>query len=253
MNRNFVGGILSPETVAFIDLDNGILTFFSQSKKTPGARIKVRFALPDNKPSKIDLPLQVTTCRPNASTKGFICVGALVVPEENLAGIEDLLRSYGVRADLGQQGRRSVRLPISLRVMSRELPGFGAVTNDLSLHGVRLTCHGAVRQGTAVFLNMESDVASVQSLTAKARCIWSRELTQSKGQHLAGFEFFDLTPAQLDNLEKFHKSLAGRLKGDVMHRQIADGEISARPGDNESQAAPTRVGPLPPPPPPPPR
>lgn len=251
MKRNSVGGILSPESVSFIDLENGILTFLSASKKTPGARIKVRFALPDNKPSKIDLPLQITNCRPSGSGKSHICVATLLVPDERMDSIAELLYGYARRADLGQQGRRSVRLPVSLRVMSRELPGFGAVTNDISQHGVRLTCHGAVRQGLIVNLTIESDVASVQSMTARARCIWSREVTQSKGQYLAGFEFIELTATQADNLEKYHKSLAGRLKGDVMHRQIADGEIAARPGDNEAAPPPPTRGSSPPPPPPP--
>lgn len=244
-------GIFAPESVQFIDLQDAIITFLSRGKKTPGQAVKVRFPLPGNKPPKIDLPIRITAIRPAQGIKGFICVGFVAVPEEKLANLEEALRSYAPRPDLGISGRRSPRLPISLRVMARELPGFGAVTIDISNHGVRLNCHGAVKQGLVVTMVIESDVASVENMHLRGRIIWSRENTGGRG-HLAGLEFFDLNPTQADALERYNKSLAGRLRGDVMHRQIADGEIVVRPEDPDAVVAPPKSLNAPPPPPPPP-
>lgn len=243
-------GIFAPETVQFVDMKDAVVTFVTKGKKNPGQSLKVRFGMPNGpKPHRLDLTVKLTATRPANQGTGCVCVGIAVVPEHVLHDVEAALRSFAERANMGLAGRRSERLPISLRVMSRELPGFGAVTVDISLHGVRLNCHGPMKQGQTAYLMIESDVASVENMSLKARTVWSRENTSAKGC-LVGMEFFDLNPTQLDALERYHKSLAGRLKGDVMHRQIADGEMTVRPNDNV--AKPGSGGLLPPPPPPPP-
>lgn len=230
-----------------------LITFVSARPKKAGTSCKVRFSLPGSKTKKVDLGLRIVTSRPCQGSKGHICVGFAVISEDFLGELEDLLRSYGERPDLGSASRRSPRLPISLKTMGRELPGFSCVTVDISQHGVRLNCHGAVKQGLVVNLVFESDVASVDNMTARARVIWCRENKEVKG-YLAGLEFVDVSASQADALERYNKSLAGRLRGNVMHRQIADGEMVVRPDTSEDEAI-VQPGKLPqggPPPPPPP-
>ncbi|MBT9587410.1 PilZ domain-containing protein [bacterium] len=243
-------GFLGPEVMHFVDMREALITFWSKGKKTLGANIKVRFALPGTKAKSLDLTLRIVTSRPSgAAQKGYINVGIAHLPEEKLADIEELLRAYGTRPDLGTMGRRSQRLPNSLKVMGRELPGFVAVTVDISQHGVRINCQGILKVGLVVNLTLESDMASFENLQMRARTIWSWENKDGKG-YLAGLEFIDLTPAQQDNLEQYCKSLAGRLRGNVMHRQIADGALVARPEVKEYDvlpAAPSKGQPPPPP------
>lgn len=224
-----------------MDMREALVTFVSARPKKAGASCKVRFSLPGSKTKKVDLGLRIVTSRPCQGSKGHICVGFAVISEDFLTELEDLLRSYGERADLGASSRRSPRLPISLKTMGRELPGFSCVTVDISQHGVRLNCHGPLKQGQLVNLTFESDVASVDNMTARARAIWCRENKEVKG-YLVGLEFVDLNPTQADALERYCKSLAGRLRGNVMHRQIADGELVVRPDTSESEAI---VKPLP--------
>ena len=240
-----VFGIFSPETVHFVDMREALVTFLTKRQKKVGQTLKVRFGMKGLKPPRLDLTLRVTHSRPAQSGKGFICVGVAVVVEEKLPELEDMLRGHAERGDLGISGRRSQRLPVSLKVMARELPGFTAVTVDISMHGVRLNCHGAVRQGTMVHMTVESDVASVDNMSLRGRIIWARENTLGRGW-LAGIEFAELPAAQIDNLERYSKALAARLKGDVMHRQIADGEFTVR--SDEAEEAPSQST-LPPPPP----
>jgi hypothetical protein len=241
-----VFGIFSPEAVHFIDMREALLTFLAKRQKKVGQTLKVRFLMKGMKPPRLDLSMRITHSRPASSGKGFICVGVVIAPEEKLPDIEELLRAHAERGDLGISGRRSQRLPVSLKVMARELPGFTAVTVDISLHGLRLNCHGAVRQGTVVQMTLESDVASVDNMVLRGRIIWARENTLGRGW-LAGIEFTELPAHQMDNLERYCKTLAARLKGDVMHRQIADGEIVVRHQEGEE---PPKSPPLLPPPPP---
>jgi len=107
---------------------------------------------------------------------------------------------------------------------------------DISLHGVRLNCHGPLKQGQVLNLTLESDTGSVSNIVVRGRVAWCRENERSKG-HMVGVEFSDLSPENTELIERYHKSLAGRLRGNVMHRQIADGESVARPSDNQSNVS----------------
>lgn len=243
-------GFLGPEAVKFVDMREALVTFVCARAKKAGSASKIRFLLPGSKTKKVDLSLRIVACRPSTGAKGHICVGFAVMSEEFLGELEDLLRSYAERPDLGMAARRSARLPISLKTMGRELPGFSCVTVDISQHGVRLNCHGAMKQGQVVNLILESDVASVENMSVRGRVVWCRENREVKG-HLVGVEFVELTPAQADALERYNKSLAGRLRGNVMHRQIADGEMTVRPdgAEEESLLKPAPKLPSGPPPP----
>lgn len=243
-------GFLGPEVVKFVDMREALLTFVCARPKKAGTSSKVRIALPGYKAKKVDLNLRIVTSRPSTGAQGHICVGFVVMAEEYLEELEDLLRSYAERPNLGVAARRSARLPISLKTMGRELPGFSCVTVDISQHGVRLNCHGPMKQGQVVNLILESDVASVDNISVRGRVVWCRENREVKG-HLVGIEFVDLSPAQADALERYNKSLAGRLRGNVMHRQIADGEITVRPDAIEDESVfktPAQLPSAPPPP-----
>lgn len=244
-------GFFGPEVVKFVDMREALVTFVAARPKKAGTSCKVRFSLPGSKTKKVDLNLRIVTSRPSSGSQGHICVGFVVMSEEFLGELEDLLRSYGERPDLGMASRRSPRLPISLKTMGRELPGFSCVTIDISQHGVRLNCHGPMKQGQVVNLILESDVASVDNMGVRGRVVWCRENKEVKG-YLVGVEFVEVTPAQADALERYNKSLAGRLRGNVMHRQIADGEITVRPDGAEEESIvkpPTKLPSGPPPPP----
>lgn len=255
-NPETVFGFLGPEVVHFVEMREALIVFWSKGRKTAGATIKVRFSMPDTKAKKVDIAMRVVLSRPNGK-KGYITVGMAHLPEDKLRDMRDLLATYAERPAPDCTGRRSPRLPISLRVMGRDLPGFGAVTVDISQHGTRLNCHGLLKPGLVTLLGFESDNSSVENMQMKARCIWSEENKELKG-YLAGMEFIEMTPAQEDVIDRYCRSLAGRLKGDVMHRQIADGELTVRQVNEDAilPAGPSKGAPPPPglpkgPPPPP--
>ena len=204
------------------------ITILTTRPKKPDSGSKVRVPLHGYKRPRVDIPLRITSSRPSELPKGHLCVGTVVLEEEeHLKQLEDLLYSYAIRPDLGRSARRSQRLPIGLKAVGRELPGFSAVTIDISLHGVKLSCHGPVKQGQMLNLTLESDTGSVPDIPLKGRAVWSRENQQNKG-YSVGVEFTDLNPEQTDLLKRYHTSLAGRLKGNVMHRQVSDGQLVVR-------------------------
>ena len=223
-------GFFGPEVVQFIEMSGPRITFLSPRPKKLGVVIKVRLNLVGYKTNRVDIPLNLVSCQPSAGGKGHVCVGSIEMAEEHLNQLEDLLYSYGVRADQGEAARRSPRLTISLKTVSRDLPGYNCVTVDISRHGVRLNCHGDVHQGALVNLAMETDVAGVQNMNLCGRVVWCRENPGKGKGHQVGVDFVGLTSTQSETLEYYTKMVAGRNRGDVMHRQIADGELTAHDG-----------------------
>lgn len=243
-------GLFGPEGVQFFDMNGALLTFVTKGAKKAGSELKVRMPLVDYKVKHVDIPLKVVSCQPTGCAKSQYCVGSIDMSEEHLGQLEGLLYNCSPRPDLGEVARRSVRLPIGLKTISRDLPGFNCVTVDISRHGVSLTCHGAVLPGTFVTLAIETDMAGLQGINASGRVVRCRELNEGKGKskgNQLGIDFVGASQAQVDTLAYYTRALAGRLKGDIQTRQIADGEMTAR---HDSGAAPIGFPGAPPPPPP---
>lgn len=226
-------GLFAPETVAYIDLRSGILTFLSKKRRSLGGSTKVRLSVPGQpKPQNYDIPVSIISVRQVTAVSGFICVAHVLVDETRYPALEETLKRIPVRPDLGLAARRSARFSVSLRVMSRELPGFGAVTVDISNHGVRLATHGPVTEGNYMRLTIELDVGSMNPhLPIPGKAVWSRPDPRSKG-HFVGVEFCDIEPQVQDHLNRYMRSLSDRMGGDVMHRSISDGEVYIRGDEN---------------------
>ncbi len=240
-------GLFGPEVVQFFEMTGPLLTFYTGKVKKPDSEHKVRIALVGYKAKHVDIPVRIISCE--SWGKGHHCVGAVDMSAEHLRQLEDLFYNYTTRPDLGETARRSPRLPIGLKTISRELPGYNCVTVDISRHGLRLTCHGAVELGTKVILTLDTDLSALPSLNLSGRvvsCTESREgKTKNKVYHI-GVDFPGMPPAQSETLDYFNRILVGRAKGDIMQRQIADGEMTAGPTHGSGSLS---LGAPPPPPP----
>lgn len=241
-------GWFGPETGQFFHMDGPSLTYYGKSAKKVDSDLKIRLPLAGySKAKHVDIPLKISASQPMG--KGHLNTGHIDMTLQHLQQLENLLYNYTTRPDLGEAARRSPRIPIGLKVISRELPGYNCVTVDISRHGIRLTCHGAVELGTTVNLAIDSDIAGLGALQLTGRVVGCRETPDSKSKNKSyhlGVDFTGLTQAQQDNVDYFNRILAGRLKGDVMQRQIADGEMTAGPLPG---GAPLNLGAPPPPPP----
>ncbi|MCW5867654.1 MAG: PilZ domain-containing protein [Candidatus Eremiobacteraeota bacterium] len=240
-------GLFGPEVVHFFEMTGNSLAFVSAKAKKPETDLKVRFSLVGYKAKHVDIPLKILESQ--ALGKSHLSTGSIEMAPEHCKQLEELLYNYSTRPDLGEAARRSPRLPIGLKAISRELPGYNCVTTDISRHGVRLTCHGPVELGTKVQISLDTDLAALPNLTLNGRVVGCQETKDSrshnKSYHIS-MDFAGLPAAQVETLDYYNRTLAGRLKGDVMQRQIADGEMTAGP---PTGGAPLHLGAPPPPPP----
>ena len=95
-------GLFAPETVAYIDLRSGILTFLSKKKRPLGGNAKIRFCIPAQpKAQNYDIPVSVISVRQVTAVSGFICVGHVLVDETRYPTLEETLKRIPVRPDLG--------------------------------------------------------------------------------------------------------------------------------------------------------
>ncbi|MBI3928376.1 MAG: PilZ domain-containing protein [Armatimonadetes bacterium] len=70
--------------------------------------------------------------------------------------------------------REITRLDKVLMVMSPQLPGFKAVTYDITIAGVRLDCDGKLEPDTQIQLRMDFDDHRMQPLQMTGRTVWCR-------------------------------------------------------------------------------
>lgn len=236
-------GLFAPELAAFIDENEGRITFGSQKSKKVGSTVRVRFHLVNASAPRIDLQVQILHCRKGVPGPGFVVAGKLLVAVHELPGVVDLLKGHSRRADSSLSGRRSERLAAIVKVTSRDLPGFQAVTSDISPHGVRIHCQAEVKPGTVATVQLETDLASLGQLTLQARCVWCTPQPANRN-HACGFEFTALSEEAIDGLLAFCKFLSARQRGDIQQKQIMEGEINAAP----APPAPSRMTSAPPPP-----
>jgi hypothetical protein len=242
-------GLFGPEGVQFFEMNGPLVTFVTKAAKKPNSDLKVRMALVNYKVKHVDIPLKVVSCQPSGCGKSQYCVAKLDMAAEHLRQLEDLLYNCSPRPDLGEAARRSARLPIGLKTISRDLPGYNCVTVDISRHGIALTCHGHVLPGTVVTLAIETDMAGLQGINASGRVVRCRELNEGKGKskgNQLGIDFVGASQSQIETLDYYLRALAGRLNSDIQTRQIADGEMTAR----HEGGAPIGFPGAPPPPPP---
>lgn len=240
-------GLFGPEVVQFFEMTGSGLAFVSAKAKKPNSEHKVRFALVGYKTKHVDMSVKIIRCE--SLGKGHLCETVIDMAPTHLKQLEDLLYNYTTRPDLGESARRSTRQPIGLKTVSRELPGYNCVTVDISRHGVRLSCHGPVDLGTPVQLALDTDLSALPNMTLNGRVVGCIEDGKSKSKNKSYYisvDFAGLSPAQRETLDYYNRTLVGRLKGDIMQRQIADGEMTAGPPPG---GAPLNLGAPPPPPP----
>lgn len=234
--------LFGPEVVQFFSMTGSTLIFYSSKVKKTESEVKIRIPLVDYKVNRVDIPLTVLSREPVA--KGNLCVGLLDMADEHLRQLEDLLYSYATRADLGEASRRSPRLTTGLKAVSREITGYNCVTIDISNHGLLLNCHNELQQGEVIHLNVETDLTSTPSLALRGRVLHCRENGRNRGYQVS-LDYAGMSGEQHEMLDGFLRTLSNRLQGNLMQRQIGDGDVTSAPRSNPDELV---LSPLPPPP-----
>lgn len=110
------------------------------------------------------------------------------------AALAALEERYGPRAQArgDRPERRALpRVPHRIRIRSRHLPHFQALTHDMTLQGLRLLSEGEVAPGTELDLDMQLDHDRLPNVKGRAVAVWTAPLegrTWWVGARITGLE-----------------------------------------------------------------
>ncbi|HIB69907.1 MAG TPA: PilZ domain-containing protein [Phycisphaerales bacterium] len=214
-------GLFGPEKVEFIDIYESTLTFRSKKKKhAPGHVSKVRLQVFLGETVQ-SLPLEVVVDSiRQLPDKSFLVISKILGNSEETQQMITIIDS-APRPDMGRLARRSERIPIGLRCLSQQLPGFRAVTVDLSLHGAQIQCEGTIEPGTVLDITFELEMSDLPKLTLRAVAVWSVAEEERRKAYKAGVEFTQQHPQTQVLWEKAYAYLLKMQSASVMHRSMS--------------------------------
>ncbi len=218
-------GFFGPEKVEFIDLSGSVLTYRSTKKKPKvGTASKIGLDVPiDGKLELVKLEVIVDSFRPLPDGSSLL-IAHIVADSENLARRTALMANVP-RPDLGRLARRSERLPVSVRVLSEQLPGFRAVTVDLSLHGAQIQCEGLLEVNTYMNVTLELEMTEMPRLSLQALVVWSRAEEERRKAFRGGLEFTQQHPEVQALWNKAYAHLQRMQNASVMHKSMAGSDF----------------------------
>lgn len=111
--------------------------------------------------------------------------------------------------------RDGERYDVSLRVLSRELPGYRGVTLDLSRSGVQLETSGELEVGSEPELKFEFDRGELDSFTCQAQVVWSRQDGDNQRKFHSGLRFVPKTDDEIRQLSRMATVLQTRSETDL--------------------------------------
>ncbi len=196
----------------FVDCQGERLIFKSPRPYVMGKKVQLRLTLPNHPRVRI----QVGTCRALPGG-GYVVVGRLL---------------KGTRLPGGSPRnepflRNSRRFPCRTRVLSRALPGYRAMTMDISSSGIQIEADGKMPVGIQIQMVLELGEAG-PGLSCRARVAWCAP-SDSQQHYRVGLEFLSPSEELLRGLE----SLARRAAPDEFQlmtkrwQELTPGESSA--------------------------
>lgn len=97
--------------------------------------------------------------------------------------------------------RREFRLDVALPVISEEIAGKKAKTEDISLNGARILMDGPLKVGDHIGLKIQFNDVAVSSLALRAQVQWCAPTR--KGKHHCGVRFFMIEKAEKIKIKRF--------------------------------------------------
>ena len=166
---------------------------------------------------------------PNA----VVCTGLVPGAAKNVEHLRQILHGLDPNAggvvaatedlDDTDSMRRAPRYNWSIRVLSKDLPGFRAISLDFNRHGVKLSTEGLVEENKAITMMLEIETAKTRELLCQGVVRWTKELGRRKYE--IGIEFTELDETVAKELENFESFLSVRQSGDIATKSIQDCSI----------------------------
>ncbi len=115
----------------------------------------------------------------------------------------------------GPADRASERHDLSIRVMSKDLPGYRALTHDLSRTGVQLETEAELALYSILELNMEFDQEELPNFSCPAEVMWCKVIDKRKTRYRCGLRFAPSNDAEVRNLARMATVLKARSEADL--------------------------------------
>lgn len=216
------------EKVQFMAIEGRSLTFKSKKTFKVGSRPTISIAIPIASGGAEDFKLPVTISKvrqvgPNA----VVCTGMVPGAAKSVEHLRQIL--HGLDPNAGAENpdeldddsmRRAPRYQWSIRVLSKDLPGFRAISLDFNRLGVKLSTEGPVEENKPITMMLEIETSQNRELLCQGLVRWSKEISRRKYE--VGVEFSELDQMVAQELENFESFLAERQSTDVARRAIQD-------------------------------
>lgn len=214
-------GLFGPEKVEYLDLSEAVLTYRSRKKKHKiGTAVKIGLQVPLEgavTTLKLEVVLDSFRLLPDGSA---LVVGHVVAQPHELESLTELMASVP-KPDLGRLARRSERIPIGMRLLSQQLPGFRSVSVDLSLHGAQIQCDGPLEVNSYLNVTLELEMADMPQLTLQALVVWCRVEEDRRKAYRAGLEFTQQHPEVQSMWERAYYRLLKMQSQSVLHKSMS--------------------------------
>ncbi len=202
--------------VDLVELNSNQIVFRATKQFKEGSQHSVRVAIPPGSGKLTTLSVHIHSVR--TDELGHIHVGQLLdgpIVEEKVTG--EALRS----AD---------RAELAIRVMSPKLPGFRAMTVDLSATGLQIEMDGPLEVGAELPMKLEFDRFDLDSIECPVQVRWCR-VSNERGRYRAGFMFL---PEDADKEQKLQ--IMGEFFNTASQADLRD--LLARSGMIRSEELP---------------
>jgi hypothetical protein len=241
-------GFGKAEQVVPLSFHEGLLSFSCSGKYKVGKSAKVKLTLVYGE--SIHTPtVSLTVVAFEPTPEGtFLCTGALDVSKSKLPELIMQMAYAGVE---GADRRNSRRLPYTIRILSKELSSFRAVTSNINASGTELNCDHPVAPGHSMNLQFDLESVGFRELKMQAVCVWSaEEIDESRrSRYRVGVGFTNQHPDTHAAWTKFYRSILANEGASVMLKTMDGGSVADKKVDGVSVSA--VIPPAPPPPPPP--
>jgi hypothetical protein len=247
--------LFPPEVVEFVSLVDRRLTFKCKKAYKSGQTVRVKVEVPtENGPQTLQLPVVVTSQRAIPGEKMRIAVSDVPAGSNQLAQIRQVMDNAAVAEKSDAGARRRTRHRLSLRLLSKDLPGFKALSVDYNALGLQIQTEGEIPVGKVLALNIELEGGNMPRVLCQGKVCWCQQVERKR--FMIGVEFVNLPPQIEQELEDFEKLLLVRERGDIQAKTalgtvpLTDSEVYQ--GDGEARLLSINLPSSPPPPPAPP-
>ena len=180
--------------------------------------------------------------------KTRIVVSEVPTGSHQLAQIRQVMDQAQMAENTGVGARRRPRHRLSLRLLSKDLPGFKALSVDYNALGLQIQSEGEMPKDKIIALKIELEGGNMPRVLCQAKVCWCTQVERKR--YMIGLEFINLPPEIEQELEDFEKLLITRERSDIQQKTcvgtVGGSEFEVYRGDDEARS----LASTPPPPPP---